>query len=112
MPLRVLVPHTPDFVQRRTMWDICDVVWVRTVHGNRILTFAENSRYVILDVHNRVLPDDGDVCRRLSSPSDLVDHLRLALSPGPGQFCPDVSQPASRLVRPPLLLPAVLLTVL
>ena len=63
MPLGVLVPHTPDLVQRRTLRDIWEIaiVWMRAVHGNRILTFAENPRYVILDVHNRVLPDDGDV---------------------------------------------------
>ena len=76
------------------------------------MSFAENSGYVVLDVHYGILPDDGDVRRRLPSPSDLVDHLCLALSPRPRQFCADLSKPTSRLVSPALLLPAVFLTVL
>ena len=107
------MPHTSDLVQRRTLWDIWEIaiVWVRAVHGNRILSFAEDSRYVILDVHNRVLPDDSDVRRCLPSSSDLVDHLRLALSSGPRQFCSDLSKTVGRLVCPSLLLPAVFLPV-
>ena len=50
------------------------------------MSFAENPRYVVLDVHNRVLPDDGDVRRGLPPPPDLVDHLGLALPPSPRQL--------------------------
>ena len=106
--------HTPDLVKRRTLWDIWKiaVVWVGAVHGNRILSFAENSGNVILDVHNGILSDDGDIRRRLPSSPDLVDHLRLALSPSPRKFCPHLSESTSRLVRSSLLLLAVFLTVL
>ena len=114
MPLGVLVPHSPDLVERRTLWDIWKiaVVWVGAVHGNRILSFAENSGYVILDVHNGILSDDGDIRRCLPSPPNLVDHLRLALSPSPGKFCTDLSESTWRFVRSSLLLSAVFLTVL
>ena len=114
MPLRVLVPHTSDLVEGRPLWHVWKiaVVWVRAVHGNRVLSFAQNPGNVILDVHDGVLSDDGDVRRRLPPSPDLVDHLRLALSPSPRKFCPDLGKATSRLVCSALLLPAVLLTVL
>ena len=100
MPLRVLVSHSPDLVERRTLWDIWKIAVVRVgaVHGNRILSFAEDSGDVILDIHNGILSDYCDIRRSLSSSPDLVYHLRLALSPSPRKFWRHISKSASWLV--------------